>query len=231
MAFYTLTEAPKASNLILNPKNELFQKDKAPAVIKINGVDYHRSKCLASNRKSPSTVWRFGEKIVRKSDKKAFFYCYDCEDRKKEQALVSVLGTSNIHHHLRTTHRRDPITSEIIDGVEAPKKDSDLVKSFISEHSLAKFKALLIRWVVVCQLAFFMLENDVFRDLITFLSSALAAWLPKARSTLRGWIIAEYFERKEVLKAELQASVSKISIAFDIWTASNWIGVISIWGY
>ena len=231
MAFYVLSEAAKAPSLILNPKNELFQKDKAPTVIKVNNVDYLRSKCLASNRKATSTVWRFGEKVVRRSDKNAFFYCYECEDRNKEQQLVPVVGTSNVHHHLRATHRRDADTGEIIGGLEAQKKDSDLVKSFISEHSLSNFKALLIRWFVVCQLAFSMLENDVFRDLITFLSAALAAWLPKARSTLRGWIIDEYMERKEVLKAELQASISKISIAFDIWTASNWIGVICIWAY
>ena len=46
IAFHALIQALKASNLILNLNNELFEMDKAPMVIKINGVDYLRSKCL-----------------------------------------------------------------------------------------------------------------------------------------------------------------------------------------
>jgi hypothetical protein len=234
MAFYVFPQAlqaRKAPSIILNPRNELFQKDQVPAVINIGGVDYTRAKALASNRKSTSAVWKFGEKVIRRSDRQAFFYCYDCEDRNKEQPLVVVKGTSNAHHHLRASHNRDADTGEIISGPDEKKKDSDIVKSFVAEHSLSAFKALLIRWFVVCQLAFYMLENDVFRELIMFLSLALAAWLPKAGSALRGWIIDEYRERKELLKAELQASVSKISVAFDIWTAGSWLGIISVWGY
>jgi hypothetical protein len=93
------------------------------------------------------------------------------------------------------------------------------------------FKALLIRWIVCCQLAFYMLENTAFRDLVAYLNAALGALLPKARATLRKWIIAEYDDRKIILKTELQESVSKIHISFDVWTAGNWIGIISIWGY
>jgi hypothetical protein len=76
-----------------------------------------------------------------------------------------------------------------------------------------------------------MLENTVFRELISYLNTALGALLPKARKTLRTWIIAKYEERKEVLKVELQQSISKIHISFDIWTAGNWIGIISVWAY
>jgi hypothetical protein len=61
-----------------------------------------------------------------------------------------------------------------------------------------------------------MLENTVFRELISYLNTALGALLPKARKTLRTWIIAKYEERKEVLKVELQQSISKIYISFDI---------------
>jgi hypothetical protein len=43
--------------------------------------------------------------------------------------------------------------------------------------------------------------------------------------------MAKYEEYKAVLKVELQQSISKIYITFDIWTAGNWIGIISIWAY
>jgi hypothetical protein len=93
------------------------------------------------------------------------------------------------------------------------------------------FKRLLIRWIVVCQLAFFMLENSVFRELIELLNTTLAGMIPKASASIRKWTIGEYEAKKEELKEELAASISKVHLSFDMWTAGNWIGIISIWAY
>jgi hypothetical protein len=41
-----------------------------------------------------------------------------------------------------------------------------------------------------------------------YLNAALGGLLPKARSTLRTWIMAEYDSKKEALKEELKASDS-----------------------
>ena len=208
-----LTPTTAAPTLILNPRNPLFRKDATPEGIIIGGVEYARAKCLAkkSRRKEPSGVWLFGEKIFRKKDGKPHYYCYDCEDISAKQQLFIAEGTANSRSHLRTHHKRDPDTGEV--AIALQKKDDDSILSLVTTYSLKEFKNLVIRWFVVCQLALYMLENDVFRELIAYLSSALASYLPKARSTLRGWIIDEYFERKEVLKAELKASISKIHIS------------------
>lgn len=122
---------------------------------------------------------------------------------------------------MRIKHYRDPDTGVIAVPKEPLKRDKQAVYTVVEAKQINVFKAYLIRWIVCCQLAFFMLENSVFRELIIWLNAALGALLPAARSTLRRWIIAEYEERKEVLKAELQASFSSIHISFDIWTAGN----------
>ena len=41
----------------------------------------------------------------------------------------------------------------------------------------------------------------------------------------------QYHFKKKELKLSLALSISKIHLSFDIWTAGNWIGVISIWAY
>ena len=129
---------------------------------------------------------------------------------------------------MKSCHNRDPDTG-VVEGLKVLPKDA--VFTVVEKKNMDTFKALLVRWIVCCQLAFSILENKVFRDLIAYLNSGFGKLLPKATATLRKWIFAEYEERKAVLKAELQASISKIHISFDIWTAGNWIGVISIWGY
>jgi hypothetical protein len=233
MAYHVLRSgAAAASNpsLILNPRNPSYSKDNQPLSIEIDGVKYMRAKALAKkgDRKEPSVCWSYGERLIQSSDKKKFYYCYDCEDDKLTQQLVTADGTTNPRSHMKTWHSRDPDT-----GVAAvkPKKDQDKVISFVKTESLKEFKRLLVRWFVVCQLAFFMLENTVFRELIAFMSSGVAKHLPKASATLRKWIMEAYDDKKIALKEEISKSISRIHISFDIWTAGNWIGVISVWGY
>jgi hypothetical protein len=80
-------------------------------------------------------------------------------------------------------------------------------------------------------MALFMLENVYFRELITYLHKGLGGLLPKSAKTLRNWLIAEYDEQKKSLAAELSFTLSRIHITFDIWTAGNFVGFISIWAY
>lgn len=236
MAFNVLFQGAAAAanpSLILNPNHPGFTADAAALSIEVAGVNYIRRKRLAVKvkRSESSLCWDYGERIYRSLDKKAFYYCYDCERLKVAQQLPSAEGTTGARNHMKHYHRRDPDTGVVAVDKEAKKEDKDAVISFVKIESLSKFKELLVRWFVICQLAFFMLENSVFRELIAYLSEGLAAFLPQARATLRRWIIAEYEARKKDLKDELKASLSKIHISFDIWTAGNWIGIISIYGY
>jgi hypothetical protein len=128
---------------------------------------------------------------------------------------------------MESAHNRDPSTGEVVVNQGTTSNALTLVTTVQKET----FKVLLIRWIVGCQIAFFMMENKLFRDLIHCLNAAVAAYLPKATATIRRWIMAAYTQRKEDLKEELQLSISKVHIAFDIWTAGNWIGVICLWGY
>lgn len=145
-----------------------------------------------------------------------------------EQLILALDGTTAARTYLKNYYNRNLDTSLISTVKGVPK---DALFSLIYQTSIDTFKALLRRWFVGCQLAFFMLKNTVFRDLITYLNTSLRTLLLKARVTLRKWIIAEYEERKAVLTVELQQSISKIYISFDIWTVGNWTGVISIWVY
>ena len=223
-AFNILSTAPPS--VILNPQHPQYS-DAVAGIFKLGGVEYLKKQevaHIAVGRKDVSACWKYGVAIVRKNDKKQFYYCFDCESNKKTQPLLALCGTSPARYHMKNVHSRDPETGDKL------AKDAVIgaVYQLVEQKNYNTFKALLIRWFVCCQLAFFMLENTIFRDLIVYLNAALGGFLPKARSTLRTWIMAEYDSQKEALKEELKASDSKVHISFDIWTAGSWIGIISL---
>jgi hypothetical protein len=81
---------------------------------------------------------------------------------------------------------------------------------------------------VCCHIAFFQFENEYFRSLLFFLHPGLEKLLPKAASTIRGWVVEAYKRRKEELKIDFQEARSAISIPFDLWTSPNSHVVLSV---
>lgn len=71
---------------------------------------------------------------------------------------------------------------------------------------------LFMRWILYLQLAFAILENDFFRELLTFLNAGLATLLPRAAVTLRRWIMDENVGHKERFKGELPHAQSDIDL-------------------
>ena len=219
-----------APAIILDPHNPGYCKDAVSSTFKVNGIEYILKREVArigGARKEVSKCWKYGRALVRTEDKKEYYYCLECERNKRPQTLPKLNGTAAGRYHMKNAHNRDPDTGDKI--VKEAVKGA--VYQLVERKNYDVFKELLIRWFVCCQLAFFMLENTIFRELVVYLNAALGGLLPRARSTLRRWIMDEYNSRKEALKEELAVSASKIHISFDIWTAGSWIGVISVWAY
>jgi hypothetical protein len=55
-------------------------------------------------------------------------------------------------------------------------------------------KALLLRWLVYCHIAFFMFENVYFLALRRHLNPGITRWIP-GRKTIRDWVIDEFARR------------------------------------
>ena len=85
-----------------------------------------------------------------------------------------------------------------------------------------------MRWIVCCHIAFFQFENLYFRRLLFFIYPGLEKLLPKAASTIRGWVIKAFETRKDELRKELRGARSAISISFDLWTSPNAFGVLGV---
>jgi hypothetical protein len=213
--------------LILDPYNDGYCANTVPASLKINNVAYLRKAEVAhvhEERERRAACWKYGEALIRINDKKEVYYCWLCERVNKPQKLPVLNGSRAGNYHLLHIHQIDCLKNDTSDAATT-------FKELVVKKDFNVFRRLLIHWFVFCQLAFFMLENMLFRDLVKYLNASLGVLLPKARATLRKWIMDEYSEYKDNLKKELTRSLTKIHLSFDIWTAGSWIGVISIWAY
>jgi hypothetical protein len=178
MAFNLITSRSTAASpaIILNLCHSAYDKDAIPSWFTIDGVDYLRRSTIKRTKKT-SKVWLHGEALVRKHDKKAFYYCYDCEEKKMEQVMLALNGILTARLHMKNYYNRDLDTGVVSAAKEVAKGS---IFTLVEQKNLNTFKALLIRWFVCCQLAFFMLKNTVFRELILYLNTTLGALLPKA---------------------------------------------------
>ena len=218
-------------NITLDRKNNpAFEETKCLARFKLRGVDYMVKSRIARPPKQMARErhWDFGEALVRVEDSVDVYYCWECERDGRQQALPILNGNTGGLAHMKSAHNRDPKT-----GVKQAKANAApaIYHDLVHVRDYEVFKRLLIHWFVFCQMAFFMLENVFFRSLITYLNKSLGALLPRASSTLRAWILVEYERQKKLLIAELAERQSKVHLAFDIWTAGSYIGIISVWAY
>ena len=93
-------------------------------------------------------------------------------------------GTSGAADHLRRKHKVDIDTSESIEPTAEPLRDSAARLELTTVKRANIFVKLLIRWLVYCHIALAMLENQYFRDLITYCNKSLGNLLPYGRATL-----------------------------------------------
>lgn len=208
---------PQPSDKVtLYPTNPAFSGSTCLDELKINGRQYTRKSALAKGQRSRerrSPIWRFREDIVRVDDGLDVYYCWICECKKKRQDLPVLKGNSSALNHMmshgydRDGNKIDKSTRSIPEAVA--------LYTLVTATRYESFKTPLVRWIVYCQVAFAMLENGYFRELLACLNRSIANLLPRARVTLRRWIMDEYVTQKAVLKNELAQALSDVHLSFD----------------
>lgn len=232
-------QSPSKPKVTLSRTNPDCKKELELDEFVIHGERYHRCckvqmrvEAKKATRKRASPVWRYGEMLRRLKDQKDVYYCYLCEHEKRFQQLSIMNGNGRTLSHLEDIHRIDRETGE--------RKADPLPRGRLSSHSFAtlcssydydEFKRLLVRRIVYCFIAFRMLENTYFRELISFLNHSIGDLLPKAASTMRAMVKEEFDKQKQLVIEDLTGAQSKIHISFDLWTSPNYYAIISVYGH
>jgi hypothetical protein len=207
-------------------------RDITPIVL--HGQKYYKSSDLAKKskeKKKTSHIWEKGFEITREDDGKSkFYYCCLCVDVNKDPNYkpLSVNGISSIHAHFLAKHEFDKNGNKVRhDSSTRSNTASPGPEALVFKWTLANFKLFLIKWIVICHIAFIQIENRYFQNLVNFLQVALGKFLP-SRNTFRCWVLAEYDRRKRRLRKELRRTRSNIHLSFDLWTSPNYYAIIAI---
>ncbi|SMR56166.1 unnamed protein product [Zymoseptoria tritici ST99CH_3D1] len=236
------TSRPRQSdNVTLCEESPSFDKALHKDTFLVRGVKYTRCAVVVSphsakGRKGKSPVWKAGEALLCSKDSKKYYYCYHCETSGRDQELpMCNNGNTGALNHLFSRHQLDRQTGAPViakePGVKTSFTNGVVYQQLTIKHSLLDFKRLIVRWMVYCHIAFRMVENEYFRDLVNFLSSSMGGFLPRAASTIRGWIMEAYAEEKVKVQRELRDAVSSVHLSFDGWTSPNNYSILSVFAH
>jgi hypothetical protein len=200
----------------------------------IHGQKYYKAEDLArkgKGRKKTSHIWKNGFEIIHAESGSKHFYCRLCLDKEVDLAYkpLRLSGTSPIHAHFRSKHNLNQAGNVIECGDRSSSRapTTSPAPEFVFKSVLERFKFLLVQWIVFAHISFLQIENKYFRDLLTFLSSSFASFLP-SRNTFRNWVLEEFKTQKKRLRKELKKARSNIHFSFDLWTSSNFYAMIAI---
>ena len=218
--------------------------------ITVHGKTYYKAQDLARGRKMKkrtSHIWlkEKGFEIVDVEEKKRYYYCCECLDKKKDPSYVPLVldGNSSAVYHWHSVHSVDRNGNPVKKGNIAELMSKERMgpgtradagcewrTALVSRVNFARFKLLLIQWIVYCHIAFSQIENEYFRGFLSLLHEGIASLIP-GRKTIRKWIIEEFATRKRSLRHELRKARSNIHLSFDLWTSPNCYAIMAICGH
>lgn len=90
------------------------------------------------------------------------------------------------------------------------------------------FRDALIAFVVICQLSFSLVINEIFVEFLRTLYPKIEQLLPFAANTIRGWVMEAFKARKAKLKECIARCKSKVHFSFDLWTSPNHLALLGV---
>lgn len=98
----------------------------------------------------------------------------------------------------------------------------------VTTSLLAKIEDMAIGFIVNSNQPFDVFNDPYLREMLTLMDPAIfhsASW---GRSAIRQRLATTFKAKKDILRRELEHSISKIHLAFDLWTSPNRIAILGV---
>lgn len=191
---------------------------------------------LGPHRNLTSPIWRFGVPIEFSKTGKRWWLCTECHvgGASCKHIYSAEGGTHSAIQHIKLMHNKTwNRTKAIIDAplitrstslpidldADEPREQA-MLNAIAQSFDHHQFRRLLTRWIVYDNVSFRQVDSEPFREFIQYIAPRAGGELASA-NTIRGWIMSAYGLHKAVVKNLLTKALSKIHIAFDLWTSGN----------
>lgn len=159
------------------------------------------------------------------------YHGYQCEGQKRKQSLPKLSGNTGADQHLLHHHSIDSDGYLKRDAPPGQRAVDENTFTLVTVAKKSEFQRLLVRSLIYCHICLSMVENEYFRELVSYLSKGLAGLIPLAKATIRRWIISANEEEKEKIKEETRTAMINIYTSFDLWTSPDYLAMISIFAH
>ena len=134
--------------------------------------------------------------------------------RKRQMSIEDSLMTATANPQKRRCFR-DSFEGSFGSGLSS---DDNIDQSDVNPDQL---EVLITTFITECNLPLRLVECSSFRNLLVYLNRQIEPWLPEDHHTIRTWISRQFDFCKQLVKKQLQASLSCIHISTDLWTSGN----------
>ena len=167
-----------------------------------------------------SEVWQHGGEYIDLNNPQGR-HRWVCDRCGKSVKLPKSNSTSNATRHLWRHHQirlRDTQedSEEEDEEEEAIEQRRSALDQFISRVDIERFRDLLVRWVVQCQVPFVAVGRSQFAELLLCAQPYLRPYLTSSSNTIGNWVRDDYQQAVAQVRQVLSASKSKIHLSFDI---------------
>ncbi|EXX50781.1 hypothetical protein RirG_267610 [Rhizophagus irregularis DAOM 197198w] len=173
-------------------------------------VDENENSSLSSNKRSEAYQY-FTFKTQR-------WYCNYCSKNFGDKS------TSTLWRHI-AKHPKI-VEAQRVQKEQKQRKVGEMDKYTVTaEKENASFRKRTVRWVIINDQPFNVIENEEFKDMISFIRPGI--YIPCA-NTLRRDLTENFKNAKERFRQELQETPGRLSFTVDAWTSKNQIPFLGI---
>ena len=192
--------------------------------------------------KKTTRAWDYGAELIEIATRKKYWLCRACHEKKSRATHLynTTHSTTKWKLHLwhcsridiDGRHKAPSITtnSQTLDAHFSAKNSASTVP-FIGLKPVDRMVELLLRLIVTLHLAYTLVENPYFRDLINLLNATLFPFLPKTAFSIRQSILNAFSGKKSVVSKMLRNSKSNIHLSFDMWTSDSTKSYLAVVGH
>ena len=158
--------------------------------------------------------------------------CSICDERRKLETVYSTNATSGAMSHLQNRHRifppDGPLTSSDCEDAR-PRKRPRI--SPIPKTQSTKVQELACGFIVNTDQPFGVFDDRYLRELLQQFDQDLFSQIPWSRSSQRRQLEVVFDSKKCLVQQSLREAITKIHVAFDLWTSPNRYAIVAVSGH
>ena len=158
--------------------------------------------------------------------------CSICDERRKLETVYSTNATSGAMSHLQNRHRifppDGPLTSSDCEDAR-PRKRPRI--SPIPKTQSTKVQELACGFIVNTDQPFGVFDDRYLRELLQQFDQDLFSQIPWSRSSQRRQLEVVFDSKKCLVQQSLREAITKIHVAFDLWTSPNRYAIVDVSGH